>query len=467
MDGTTGATRAKRKSKKGKTVDPPPEMQPVFPMDLSMMPKMEPMDSSLHGNPFFKSEPRTQGFANYPPHSMSDDNIQSYPYLPQDFASRGFQYASRMPSGLQMVSSGTSSMNPYQCPEISTSYPYALTTRQAGFDTQDFGMQLPLTSFGPIISWEPRPSSHEGLQTVKLEGGQSSEAGTLDLGDQFGKLPIQPVDHSMGDIIEDFPQHHIQYPIQHPVQSFTNRQVNPTAHHQVQSIADHYPDHDEQQTKSSIDHHAQYPSQNVAQSPNNRHADLPSQLQAQQMADHNPHLVQQQAQEIGENRTDTPVQHQTQPMAQNPARSPVKHSVDRPAQQLVRTPIQQLVETPVRVTSQQTVQELAQSVQQPMQQHIEQPAQTPDQKLAQYPLQQPAQQPVKTPTQEAAQRPAQTIVDEQIDNPFRYTVQQPFQNPVGNPVDCRSDEPNYQPCQPTEQGLKEQRPVVQIETTQD
>ncbi|KAJ6087708.1 hypothetical protein N7467_006622, partial [Penicillium canescens] len=441
MDGTTGVTRAKRKSKKGKTVEPPPEMQAVSPMDLSMMPKMEPMDSSLHSTPFFKSEPRIQGypgmqeFANYPPQSMSDNSIQSCLYLPQDFASRGFQYASRMPSGLPLVSSGTSFMNPYQSPEISTCYPYALTTGQAVFDTQDFGMQLPLSSFGPTISWEPRPSSHEGLQIVKLEEGQSSKAGALDPGDQFGKLPIQPVDRSMDDVI-DLPDHHTQYPIQHPAQSFTNRQVNPTAHHQVQRIVDRYLDHAQQQTQNTTDPHAQYPSHRPAQNQNNGHVDLPAQLQAQQMADHNPHLVQEQAEEIGGNRVDTPDQHQTQPMAQNPAPSPVKHSVDRPAQQPVRTPDQRAVEMSVPITSQQPLLELAQPVQQPVQQHIQQPAQTPDQnstqKLAQCPLQQPVQQPVQTPTQEAAQNPAQNpaqeIVDEQIENPFRYTVQQSAQN---------------------------------------
>ncbi|KAJ6027637.1 hypothetical protein N7460_012454 [Penicillium canescens] len=481
MDGTSGVTRAKRKSKKGKTVEPQPEKQAVSPMDLSMMPKMEPMDSSLHSTPFFKSEPRIQGypgmqeFANYPPQSISDNSIPSYLYLPQDFASRGFQYASRMPSGLPLVSSGTSSMNPYGSPDISTSYPYALTRGQAGFDTQDFGMQLPLSSFGPTISWEPRPSSHEVLQIVKLEEGQSSKAGALDLDDQFNKLPIQPADRSMDDII-DLPDHHTQYPIQRPAQSFTNPQINPTAHHQAQSIVDRYPDHAQQQTQNTTDPHAQHPSQRPAQNQNNRHVDLSAQLLAHQMADHNPHLVQEQAEEIGDNRVDTPDQRQTQPKAQNPAPSPVKHSVDRSAQ----TPDPRPVEISVPITSQQPLLELAQPVQQPVQQHIQQTAQTPDQnstlKLAQYPLQQPVQQPVQTPTQEPARKPAQNpaaqeIDDGQIDYPFRYTVQQSAQNAVGEPVDnlvdCRSDESNYQPCQLTEQGPTEQRAVVQLETTQD
>jgi hypothetical protein len=441
------------------------------------------MDSSLHSTQYFKSEPMIQGhpgmqgFANHPPQSMSDNSIP-YLYLPQDFASRGFQYATRIPSVVPLVNSGTSFMNPYQSPEISTSYPYALTTGQAGFETQDFGMQLPLSSFGPTISWEPRPSSHEGLQIVKFEEGQSSKAGALDLGDQFSKLPIQPADSSMDDII-DLPDHNTQYPIQHPAQSFTNLQINPTAHHQAQSIVDSYPDHAQKQTQNTTDPHAQYPSQRPAQNQNNRHVDLPAQLQAQQMADHNPHLVQQQAQEIGGNQVDTPDQHQTQPAAQNPASSPSKHSVDRPAQQTVRTPDQRAVETSVPITSQLPLLELAQPVQQPIQQHIQNPAQRPGQdstqKLAQYPLQQPDQQPVQTPTQEPAQnpaqRPAQEIVDEQTDYAFQYTVQQSAQNAVGGPVDipvdCRSDESNHQPRQPTEQGPKEQRAVVQPETTQD
>jgi hypothetical protein len=379
-------------------------------------------------------------------------------------------------------------MNPYQSPEISTSYPYVLTTGQTDFDTQDFGMQLPLSSFGPTISWEPRPSSHEGLDMVKLEEGQSSKAGALDLGDQLGKLPIQAVDRSMDDVI-DLPDHHTQtqHPIHHPAQSFTNRQVNPTAHHQVQRIVDRYLDHAQQQIQNTTEPHAQYPSQRPAQNQNNRHVDLPAQLQAQQMADHNPHLIQEQAEEIGGNRVDTPDQQQTQPMAQNPAPSPVKHSVDQSAKQPVRTPDPRPVEMSVPITSQQPLLELAKPVQQAVQQHIQQPAQTPDQnstqKVAQYALQQLVQQPVQTPTQgppqnhaqnpaqHPAQHPAQEIVDEEIDYPFRYTVQQSGQNAVGgpveNPVDCRSDESNYQPCQPTEQGPKEQRAVVQLETTQD
>ncbi|KAJ5305939.1 hypothetical protein PENANT_c015G04198 [Penicillium antarcticum] len=490
MDGTTGVARAKRKPKKVKTVDPPTDMQmrPGFPMDLSGMPKMEPIDTSLRSNPFFKGESRIQGYsgmqdyANYSqsmPDNSNNNIIQSYPYLPQDFASRGFQYAARMSSGLPLVSPGTSFMNPYQSPEIQNSYAYALTAGSTGFETQDFGMQSTMTNFGPTISWGQRPSSPHNPQAVKVEGRQQPEAGTLNFGEQLNSLPVQPetqspmtrfgpivnweqrtsshesppnvkvkeeqrteveamdlaehfkktpvqhVDHSMNDVVDGLAEQDVQYPIQGAVQNLASHYVESTAHNQVQN---------------ATDCQAQYPSQNSVRTPSSLHIDLSAQAQPQQIAEENLHHAQQKPQDIiAGHRVDSPASIQTQPTTPSPTKSPIRNSagylLEKEIGQLVQRPIQQpdpksdqqTVETSAQVASQKAAQEPIQPVQpvQPIpliQQPAQQLAQTPDRT----PIQEPAQcilrpdqyyseQPTQQPSQPPAQNPVPTIVDHQFD----------------------------------------------------
>ncbi|CAG8890598.1 unnamed protein product [Penicillium egyptiacum] len=199
MEGTTGANKPRRKSKKGKTMDPPAEMQGIFPMAPPLiMPTMEQTDSSLPGNPFVKCEPGTQDNANlqsfmqHSPQLMMEAGTEGQYYFPQDFASTQFQLASNMPSGLPSPSPATSSSllpeNPYQFPTTSTSYPYSSSGclysspaypysspgTQSGFDLQEFGQMHPFTNYAPTISWEPQPSSSQESPAVKVEEEQQT-----------------------------------------------------------------------------------------------------------------------------------------------------------------------------------------------------------------------------------------------------------------------------------------------------
>ncbi|KAJ5194265.1 hypothetical protein N7491_001601 [Penicillium cf. griseofulvum] len=184
MEGNTGASKPKRKTKKAKTIEPPPQMQGIFPMAPPlMMPTMESIDSSLPGNPFVKCEPGTQGNANlqsltqHSPHLMLETSTEGQYYFPQDFASMQFQLASSIPSGMPSPSPATSSsfMNPYQFPTASTAYPYSSPSIQSGFDLQEFEQTHPFINYAPTITWEPLPPSRQEDPTVKVEGEQQTE----------------------------------------------------------------------------------------------------------------------------------------------------------------------------------------------------------------------------------------------------------------------------------------------------
>ncbi|KAJ5787689.1 hypothetical protein N7457_002679 [Penicillium paradoxum] len=180
MEGTTGAARTKRKSKKEKNVEPPPHMQGTFPMGPTLVMPMEPMDSSLQSNPFVKCEPGTQGNPNlqsvvqYSLQSMPETAMQAQYYLPQEFASTEFQLASNMPSGLPSHTPATSSfMNPYQAPTMATSYPYTSSSIQSDLDMREFEIPFAAMNVEPTITWEPRsPSRQEGGPIVKIEEEQ-------------------------------------------------------------------------------------------------------------------------------------------------------------------------------------------------------------------------------------------------------------------------------------------------------
>ncbi|KAI2674901.1 hypothetical protein CBS147355_6715 [Penicillium roqueforti] len=182
MEGNTGASKPKRKSKKGKTMDPPAEMQGIFPMAPPlMMPTMASIDSSLPGNPFVKCEPGIQGNANLQsfmqqsPQLMLEASAEGQYYFPQDFASMQFQLASSIPSAIPSPSPARSSsfmQNPYQFPTMSTGYPFSSPGTQSGFDLRDFDQMNPFTSSAPAISWEPRSPSRQEGPTMKAEEGQ-------------------------------------------------------------------------------------------------------------------------------------------------------------------------------------------------------------------------------------------------------------------------------------------------------
>jgi hypothetical protein len=504
MDGTTGVPRAKRKSKKDKTVDPPAEVPTGVPIEFPMMPKMEPIDLSLHSNPFLKSEPRNQSysgmqeFATYYPHSMLDSSMQSYHYLPQDFGSRDFQYASRMPPGEQLATLGASFMDPYQSSELSTSHPYAMAAGPASFEMQNLGMQPPVTSFGPIISWEPWHSSHEKLQSVKVEEEQQIEGRTYDFGIQFSSLPAQPLAHSMEKAFEEIADHQVQYPIQSQVDTFDNSQVDPNPHHQA---------------LRTIEYQAKCPNKRPIRNTTSLHVDLPAELQDQHIVDDNFHQ-KQNVQGLEE--------YQTQITAQTPAGSPVVHSfepnVDNIVEKLDQSPIQrsasitdqQPVDTSVRVPMQQAVQESIQPVQtvqpmhpvslaqrvpsvqplepvqpvQPVQQptqqatQAQQPIVRPEPIFAQQPALQPFQllnqhpplQPMQKTNEQLAQHTAQNVIDHRIDYPLQNTFPYSTQSFIGTSFDKpvhHSNDTLSQPCQPTEQAPNEQRGVIKIKTIQE
>ncbi|KAK4869024.1 hypothetical protein LT330_006633 [Penicillium expansum] len=205
MEGTTGANKPKRKSKKAKTIEPPVEMQGIFPMAPPLViPTMESIDSSLPGNPFIKCEPGTEGnthlqsLIHHSPQFISETSTEGQYYFPQDFASMQFQVASSIPSGIPSPSPTSSSfMNPYQFPSAPTGYPYSSPSTQYGFEMREFGQLQPFSNYAPIISWEPRPPSrqevptwepcspsHQEGPTVKVEEGQQSEEGIQSTGNQ-------------------------------------------------------------------------------------------------------------------------------------------------------------------------------------------------------------------------------------------------------------------------------------------
>ncbi|KGO77720.1 hypothetical protein PITC_009900 [Penicillium italicum] len=192
MEGTTGANKPKRKSKKPKTIEPPVEMPGIFPMAPPlMMPTMESVDSSLPGNPFVKCEPGTEGSANlqsfmhHSPQFMSETSTEGQYYFPQDFASMQFQLASSIPSGIPSPSPASSSfMNSYQFPTASTGFPYSSPSIQPSFDFSEFTQLQPFTNYAPTISWEPRPPSCQEGPTVKVEEEQQIEEKMPSTGNQ-------------------------------------------------------------------------------------------------------------------------------------------------------------------------------------------------------------------------------------------------------------------------------------------
>lgn len=195
MEGNTGASKPKRKSKKGKTIEPPAEMQGIFPMAPPlMMPTMESIDSSLQGNPFVKCEPGTQGNANlqslmqHSPQLMSEASTEGQYYFPQDFASMQFQLASSLPSGIPSPSPTASSSfmyeNPYQFPTMSTGYPYSTPSTKSGFDLREFDQLPRFSNYAPTISWEPRPPSRQESPAVKVEQETQTDERTPSTGNQ-------------------------------------------------------------------------------------------------------------------------------------------------------------------------------------------------------------------------------------------------------------------------------------------
>ncbi|KAJ5963919.1 uncharacterized protein N7479_003795 [Penicillium vulpinum] len=184
MEGNTGANKPKRKTKKGKTIEPPTEMQGISPMAPPlMMPTIESIDSSLPGNPFVKCEPGTQGNANiqslmqHSPQLMLEASTEGQYYFPQDFASMQFQLASSIPSRISSPSPATSSsfMNPYQFQTAPTGYPYSSPSIQSGFDLREFEQLNPFANYAPTITWEPRPPSRQEGPGVKIEEEKQSE----------------------------------------------------------------------------------------------------------------------------------------------------------------------------------------------------------------------------------------------------------------------------------------------------
>ena len=192
MEGTTGANKPKRKSKKAKTIEPPAEMQGIFPMAPPlMMPTIESSDSSLPGNPFVKCEPGTEGNTNlqslmhHPPHFMSETSTEGHYYFPQDFASMQFQLASSIPSGIPSPSPTSSSfLNPYQFPTVSAGYPYSSPSTQSGFEMPEFGQLQPFTNHFPTIGWIPCPPARQGGPIVKVEDEQQTEEELPSTGNQ-------------------------------------------------------------------------------------------------------------------------------------------------------------------------------------------------------------------------------------------------------------------------------------------
>ncbi|OQE41835.1 hypothetical protein PENCOP_c004G08475 [Penicillium coprophilum] len=192
MEGNTGASKPKRKTKKGKTIEPP-EMQGMFPMAPPLlMPLTEPTDSSLPGNPFVKCEPGTQGNANQQnllqnyPQLVLETSTEGQYYFPQDFASMQFQQASSIPSGILSPSPATSSssMNLYQFQNTSTGYPYSSPIIQPSFDIRELGQVNPFINYAPTTFWEPCPPSCQDDPTVKIEEEQQTEEKTQTTGNQ-------------------------------------------------------------------------------------------------------------------------------------------------------------------------------------------------------------------------------------------------------------------------------------------
>jgi hypothetical protein len=170
MEGTTGATRAKRKQKKPKIVDPPAEIQSTFTMD-----------SSFQTSPFIKSELGTQGnpglqnTMHYNPLSMMSNNMHGGYYFPQDFASTQFQMASSiqsMPPSSSSPATPSSFMNSYSSENMSTSYPYSSSVTQSDFHFRDVDMQNSCSNLLSTIPWDPQASSCREIPTIKAEESQ-------------------------------------------------------------------------------------------------------------------------------------------------------------------------------------------------------------------------------------------------------------------------------------------------------
>lgn len=203
MEGTTGANKPKRKSKKAKTMEPPPpEMQGLFPMAPPlMMPTIESIDSSLSGNPFVKCEPGTEGNSNlqslmqHSPQFMSETSTEGQYYFPQDFTSMQFQLASSIPSRISSPSQTSSFMNPYQFSTASAGYPYSSASTQSSFDLREFDQLPSFTNYAPTISWEPRPPSHQEGHTVKVEEEQQTEEGIPSTGSQEDQPAVIKVEN--------------------------------------------------------------------------------------------------------------------------------------------------------------------------------------------------------------------------------------------------------------------------------
>ncbi|KAJ5824973.1 hypothetical protein N7447_007313 [Penicillium robsamsonii] len=204
MEGNTGASKPKRKAKKGKTMEPPTEMQGIFPMAPPfMMPIMESTDSSLPGNPFVKCEPGTQGNTNLQsllqnsPQMMLEASTKGQYYLPQDFTSMQFQLASSIPSGISSPSPTISSsfMIPYQFPTAPASYPYSSPSIQSSFDLQEFEQMNSFTNYAPTITWEPRHPSRQEGPAVKIKEEQQTEERIQSIGNQEDQPVVVKVEN--------------------------------------------------------------------------------------------------------------------------------------------------------------------------------------------------------------------------------------------------------------------------------
>lgn len=181
MEGTA-APKVKRKPKKAKVVDPPVEMQTMFPTNPPLMPAMGLMDPSFQSNPFIKREPGTQGSLTqgpglYSPQSIPDNNMQGQYYYPHDFASTQFQLATKMPSMLSSSGPPTSSsINPYLSEAMPTSYPYSSSVihpSQSCFEMPDIGSQMTCPNPPSDTTWDRQGSSSLGGPMIKSEELQS------------------------------------------------------------------------------------------------------------------------------------------------------------------------------------------------------------------------------------------------------------------------------------------------------
>lgn len=176
MEGTS-APRIKRRPKKPKVVDPPMDMQGMFPMNLpSGTSTTGSVDPSFRNNPFIKCEPGMQGNSvqSHPPydsHSMAENNMHGQYYVPRQFTPIQFQPGANMQPGLLSSTPARPSpfMNPYQHEMIPSSYPYSSAGVRPGFDMRDIGVQFACSNPPPSITWGRQVSSSLGDPVIKSE----------------------------------------------------------------------------------------------------------------------------------------------------------------------------------------------------------------------------------------------------------------------------------------------------------